>query len=327
MFLSKGFRLSALLATLVMAFSLVAVDTAEARRGGSFGSRGVRTQQAVPATPASPKATAPVERTMNDRTTTQQTGAAGAATAAARPSLFGGLGGALLGGMLFSGLFGMMFGYGFGGMGGILALLVQVLIIGLIAAFFLRRRQARPAMAGGAPYGNANTGANPNGDRMAYQGANLGGGSASAANRSGASRRAGRRDEVGITDTDLGTFETRLKDLQTAFASENYDGLRQVATPEVVGYLAEELGQNATNGVRNEVFDVQLLEGDVAEAWREGDTDFATVSMRYESRDVMRDRTTGEIVSGNDSLSETTEIWTFKRVRGGQWLVSAIQDA
>ena len=40
MFASKGFKATALLATLIMAFSLVAVDTAEARRGGSFGGRG-----------------------------------------------------------------------------------------------------------------------------------------------------------------------------------------------------------------------------------------------------------------------------------------------
>ena len=43
-------------------FSVVAVDTAEARRGGSFGSRGTRTYQTVPATPTSPGITAPVQR-------------------------------------------------------------------------------------------------------------------------------------------------------------------------------------------------------------------------------------------------------------------------
>lgn len=319
MFLSKGFRLSALLATLVMAFSLVAVDTAEARRGGSFGSRGVRTTQAVPATPSSPKTTAPVERTMNERSTTQQTGIGGAAATAARPSLFGGLGGALLGGMLFSGLFGMMFGYGFGGMGGLLALIVQLGIIALIVGFFMRRRQPRPAMAGGPAYGGG-------ADRMAYQGASTGSGTRTA-DRSAASRRAGRRDEIGVTDADLGVFETRLKELQAAYAAEDYDGLRRIATSEVVGYLAEELAQNASRNMRNDVVDVQLLEGDVAEAWREGDTDFATVSMRYESRDVMRDRTSGSIVQGDGDITETAEIWTFKRVRGGQWLVSAIQEA
>ena len=314
MFASRGFRLSALLATLIMAFSLVAVDTAEARRGGSFGSRGTFTQRSVPATQVSPKTTAPVQNTMTNSTTRNNT--VGNATTPARPSIFGGFGGALLGGFLFSGLFGMLFGFGFGGFGGMLALLVQVVIIGLIVSFFLRRR--RPAVAGGAPlnYEAENT-------ARSYGG----GGSAPQGQRSGASRRAGKRDEVGITDADLNSFEQLLGELQDAYSREDYAALRRISTPEVMGYLAEELAANATKGVRNEVFDVKLLAGDVAEAWREGNTAYATVAMRYESRDVMRDRSTGAIVSGDDSVTETAEIWTFVRQNGARWLISAIQEA
>ncbi len=317
MFASRGFRLSALLATLIMAFSLVAVDTAEARRGGSFGSRGMFTQRSVPATQVSPKTTTPVQNTITNGT--QQRNTVGNATAPARPGLFGGFGGALLGGFLFSGLFGMLFGFGFGGFGGMLALLVQVVIIGLIVSFFLRRRQQRPATAGGAPlnYEAQNT-------ARSYGG---GGGSAPQAQRSGASRRAGKRDEVGITETDLSSFEQLLGELQDAYSREDYAALRRISTPEVMGYLAEELAQNATKGVRNEVFDVKLLAGDVAEAWREGNAAYATVAMRYESRDVTRDRSTGAIVSGDDSITETAEIWTFVRQNGARWLISAIQEA
>lgn len=317
MFASQGFRFSALLATLVMAFSLVAVDTAEARRGGSFGSRGMFTQRSVPPTQVSPKTTAPVQNTMTNSTTRNNVGNA---TTPARPSLFGGFGGALLGGLLFSGMFGMLFGFGFGGLGGMLALLVQVLIVGLIVSFFLRRRQQRPAMAGGAPLNYEA----PNAAR------NYGGGGGAAAprgQRSGASQRAGRRDEVGITDADLGLFESQLKDMQDAYSREDYAALRRITTPEVMGYLAEELADNATKGLRNEVFDVKLLAGDVAEAWREGGTDYATVAMRYESRDVTRNRATGEIVSGDDNVTETAEIWTFQRQNGARWLISAIQEA
>lgn len=318
MFASRGFRLSALLATLVMAFSLVAIDTAEARRGGSFGSRGIRTERSVPATQVSPNATTPVQRTMTDGTT-QQRNTVGNATSAARPGLFGGFGGAIIGGLLFSGLFGMLFGAGFGGFGGMLALLVQVAIIGLIVSFFLRRRQQRPAMAGAGPQPFEAT--NP------AQGFGGGGNAAPArAPRSGASQRAGRRDEVGITDNDLSSFEKLLTELQDAYSREDYAALRRISTPEVMGYLAEELAENATKGVRNEVFDVKLLAGDVAEAWREGNTDYATVAMRYESRDITRDRASGEIVSGDDKVTESTEVWTFVRQNGARWLVSAIQE-
>jgi predicted lipid-binding transport protein (Tim44 family) len=314
MFASKGFRLSALLATLIMAFSLVAVDTAEARRGGSFGSRGMFTQRSVPSTQVSPKTTAPVQNTMTNSTTRNTVGSA---TTPVRPSLFGGFGGALLGGLLFSGLFGMLFGFGFGGLGGMLALLVQVVIIGLIVSFFLRRRQ--PSVAGGGPLNYEAQNA-----ARSYGG---GGGAAPQGQRSGASRRAGKRDEVGITDADLNSFEQLLGELQEAYSREDYAALRRIATPEVMSYLAEELAENATKGVRNEVFDVKLLAGDVAEAWREGNTAYATVAMRYESRDVTRDRSTGAIVSGDDSITETAEIWTFVRQNGARWLISAIQEA
>lgn len=318
MLASKGFRLTALFATLLMAFSLVAVDTAEARRGGSFGSRGGRTTWSVPATPASPKATTPVQRTMTDGTTTRST--AGATTAsAARPSLFGGFGGMLLGGLLFSGLFGMLFGFGFGGFGGMLALLVQLVIVGLIISFFMRRRQ-QPAMAGNAGAYRYEA-PNPQG-----YGGNAGR-TPGAQPRSAASARAGRRDELGISDADLGIFQRRVTQLQDAYSREDYAALRKISTPEVMGYLAEELGENASKGLRNEVFDINLLEGDVAEAWHESSAEYATVTMRYESRDVTRNRATGEIVSGEDRVTETTEIWTFVRRNGGDWLIAAIQEA
>jgi predicted lipid-binding transport protein (Tim44 family) len=317
MFAKSGFRTAALFTTLAVALSIVAIDTAEARRGGSFGSRGIRTERSIPATNVSPSTTAPVQRTMTNPG--QQQNTVGAATAAARPSLFGGFGGALLGGFLFTGLFGMLFGYGFGGFGGMLALLFQVVIIGLVVAFFLRRRQ-QPAMAG---VGNAYRYDAPN--------APTGGGTsqarANAAPRSSASQRAGRRDEVGIGDTDLAAFEQRLTQLQDAYSREDYAALRQISTPEVMGYLAEELGENASKGLRNEVYDVRLLEGDIAESWRESGTDYATVAMRYESRDITRNRATGEIVDGEDRVTETREVWTFTRRNGSEWLVSAIQEA
>lgn len=320
MFASKGFRLTALFASLLMVFSVVAVDTAEARRGGSFGSRGARTEMSVPATQASPNATTGVQRTMTDSTTPRSAATAGAA-ATARPSLFGGFGGALLGGFLFTGLFGMLFGYGFGGFGGMLALLVQLVIVALIVGWFIRRRQQQqqPAMAGAST-------SRYEAPNAASYGGNAGP-ARNASPRSAASARAGKRDEVGITDADLGSFQQRLVALQDAYSREDYAALRQVSTPEVMGYLAEELGENASKGIRNEVFDVNLLEGDVAEAWREAGAEYATVALRYESRDVTRNRASGEIVEGDDRVTETTEVWTFVRRNGSDWLVSAIQQA
>jgi predicted lipid-binding transport protein (Tim44 family) len=315
MFASRGFRLSALFVVLLSIFSVAAVDTAEARRGGSFGSRGTRTMQTVPATPTSPTVTAPVQRSTTTATT-NQSGIA-ATTAAQRAGWFGGgIGGWILGGLLFSGIFGLFLGAGFGGFGGFVALLFQVIIIGLILSWLFGRRR-QPAMAGG---GNAS----PYTARQDWQ---AGGGSAQPRpNASAASQRAGRRDEVGISNRDLDQFERGLVQLQDAYAREDYEALRRMTTPEMMGYLSQELGENAARGVRNEVFDVKLLSGDVAEAWREGSDQYATVALKYESRDIVRDRATGQIVSGEDRVTTVTELWTFVRRGAGQWLVSAIQE-
>ena len=149
--LSGRSRAFALLGALMVAFTIVSTDFAEARRGGSFGSRGSRTFQQAPATPTAPNAARPVERSMSPTTapnaaTRKQTGAT-----QQRPGLFGGLGGSLMRGMLIGGLLGMLLGYGFGGMAGMLGFLVQLLLVGLVVMLALRffRSRSTPATAGG----------------------------------------------------------------------------------------------------------------------------------------------------------------------------------
>lgn len=306
MFASGKIRFLAVLLSLVTVFSVATVDMAEARRGGSFGSRGTRTFQTVPSTNTSPNATAPVNRTMTNQQSTQQRNAT--TPISQRP---GGLfGGGILQGLFLGGLFGMFLGHGFGGGLGILSLLFQILLVGGLVWFFFGRR--RMATAGGPssgpqvnPFGSGN-------DRQ--QRANPFAGPAT-----GGAFQPDNRD--------LDVFETRLGEVQAAYSREDYGALRAITTPEMMSYLSEELGNNASRGLRNEVFDVKMLGGSVAEAWREGDSEYATVAMRYESRDVTRERQTGRIVSGDESLTETTEIWTFVRERGGEWKLSAIQEA
>lgn len=318
MFANRGFRLSALLVVMMTMFSVVAIDVAEARRGGSFGSRGTRTYQTAPATPTSPNATAPVQRSTTTAPAANNNAGAAQTAAAQRSGMFGGgIGGWIMGGLLFGGLFGLLSGAGLGGFGGFIALIAQVLIIAFIFNLLFRRRQ--PAVAGAA--NNAN--ASPYEAQRSWQPG--GGERAARANASAASQRAGRRDEIGISDNDLNAFEQRLYELQDAYSHENYEALRHITTPEMMGYLAEELGSNASNGVRNEVYDVKLLSGDISEAWREGSDQYATVAMRYESRDVTRERASGQVTSGSDSVTATTELWTFVRRGAGPWLVSAIQ--
>lgn len=326
------FRFIALLSAAFIALTLVSVDYAEARRGGSFGSRGVRTQQAAPPTNTAPNATGPVERTMTpspspNAATRQQQQAVGQQ----RPGLFGGLGGSLMRGVLIGGLIGMLLGYGFGGMAGALGFLLQLLLVGLVVylalAFFRSRRS--PAMAGGAPSPSGASGLRGpslrNAEPQATPGRTSGGFTMPSFGGSTASAYETRDIELGQADLD--TFERRLSEVQGAFAAEDHAALRRLSTPEMVSFFSEELAENAQRGVRNEVSDVRLLQADIAEAWNEGDEDYATAAFRYEAVDVLRDRQTGELAGGVEHPTETVELWTFVRRRGGEWKLSAIQEA
>lgn len=334
----RGLSFFALFAALFVSFTLVSTDFAEARRGGSFGSRGSRTFQAPPPTRTAPAQTAPVERSMTPApapgaTRQQQTGAQQAA-GPQRPGMFGGgLGGSLMRGILIGGLFGMLLGYGFGGMAGALGFLIQLLLVGaliwLAMAFFRSRRT--PAMAGGALSGGQGFGREPTRRETAPSGdTRRAGGFTVPSIGGGAAAHVESEPEIEhirLDQADLDTFQQRLTEVQEAFSREDHAALRRLTTPEMVSFFSEELAQNATRGVVNAVSGVHLLQADIAEAWREHDRDYATAALRYEAVDVLRDRATGALAGGSEEPSETVELWTFVRERGGAWKLSAIQEA
>lgn len=319
MFASRGFRLASLFACLVVTMSMVSVSDAEARRGGSFGSRGLNTFNRPAATNTAPAPTAPIQRSM---TPAQQPGAGPAAVAGQNRGFMNGFGGTLMRGLVLGGLLGLLFGAGFGGVGGVLAMLVQVALIGGLIWFALRFFR-RPAPAGGPDMSAYRGEAAPPRDFGAMFG-NFGGGGAAATND--APRPGNNGLDIGMDQLEV--FESMLTRVQAAFASENYSALRVLTTPEIMGYLSEELATNATNGVKNEVSDVKLLQGDLAESWREGTTEYATVAMRYSSIDYTKNRSTGAVVEGDaENPTESTEIWTFLRTPGSDWRLTAIQEA
>jgi predicted lipid-binding transport protein (Tim44 family) len=305
-------------------FTMVVAD-ADARPRVSAGSRGSKTFSAPPPTATAPNAAAPVNRTMT------QPGTPGAAQTAARPpvqqpgGLFGGFGrglaGGLLGGLLGAGLFGMLMGNGFlGGLAGfasIMGLLLQVALIGgigfLLFRWWQRRSQPQPALAG-----MPRDAMNEPQQRTALGGFGFGGGDAAAPSIA----------PLEIKGEDFDIFERKLTEVQTAYSREDLATLRQHLTPEMLSYYSEELSENASRGVVNQISDVKLEQGDLAEAWSEGDKDYASVAMRYSLIDRYVDRATGKAAEGNDARQEATEVWTFQRTKGGgNWLVSAIQQA
>lgn len=331
--LSRTTRLATLFAGLFLAFSMVAVDQADARRNGSFGSRGTRTFQSAPPTRTAPQPTAPIERSMTPNTgqATQNSAARpGTAMQPQRPGFMNGFGRSMLGGLLMGGLIGMLLGQGFGGLAGMFGMLLQVLLIGgaiWLALRLFRSQPARnsgPAMAGGSAGGgnfNYRDAAPREEGKRAFSIPNIGGGLGSAAQQP-ATR------EIELGQGDLDTFQRMLTEVQEAFGREDHKALRRLVTPEMVSYLSEELAENAQDGLRNDVTDVQLLQADIAEAWNEGDRDYATAALNYQSIDVTRNRTTGALVDGDENEpTETTELWTFVRQNGGDWQLSAIQQA
>ena len=301
--------LSALVA--IAAVFILATAEGQARPLGGFsaGSRGMRTYSAPPSTATAPTA-APIQRSMT------QPSSAGLARTGPTAGLFGGRGlfGGLAAGFLGAGLFGLLFGYGlFGGMAGfasIFGLLLQVLLIIVVArlifAWWQRRNLAAvPSYAASTPATGHSFG------------------SFSGILNSTRSQPAG--ESLTIAKSDYDVFERLLIGIQTAYSAEDLSALRAMITPEMLSYFSEELAANASRGLINRVTEVKLLQGDLAEAWREGRNEYATVAMKFALRDSMIERASGRIVEGGQE-SVVTELWTFVRASGGNWLLSAIQQ-
>ena len=94
----------------------------------------------------------------------------------------------------------------------------------------------------------------------------------------------------------------------------------------MLSYYSEELAKNSSRGVINQISNVKLLQGDLTEAWHEGEEDYATVAMRYSMIDRTLDRGSGRIVEGSADPQEATELWTFRRTRRGRWVLLAVQQ-
>ena len=138
--------------------------------------------------------------------------------------------------------------------------------------------------------------------------------------------RPGVRDEIGIGEGDFAAFDRALVEVQDAYSGQDVARLWELATPEMAGYMQEELSDNLARGVVNKVSNVRLVQGDLAEAWRDGTADYATVAMRYRLSDVTVDKGTGRIVAGDQAPAEVVELWTFRRDGGAAWKLSAIQQ-
>ena len=306
-----------LLAVFIAVILALAPAIAEARAGSSaggrsssMGSRGLRTYDNNGAQPLSRSLT-PVP---------QPSRPPGFAPAIPAPAYGGGsffqrhpfltgLAGGFIGSWLF-GHSGWAAGEGGGSGASMLGMLLQVLIIGLLIYFVVRlfrgRAYATGGRGGGWPPRSAGAAAAPAGS--------------------------GRGRDINLSDADLQAFQAIHAAVQEAWSTGELAGLRPLMTPEMLSYFSEELTRNASQGVRNIVSNVELLKGELAESWEEGDLQYATAYLKWRALDyvVRLGRSPGDpdwLVSGDPRHPvEAEEMWTFVRRRGGQWLLSAIQQ-
>jgi len=331
--MTNKFRTGLLLVGALLLALAPALAEAAAGRSSSQGSRGSRTQESVPQTQTAPNQARPMERSTTQPQAAQtQAARPGQATAPAaaqqswfqrNPFMAG-----MMGGLLGAGIGALLFGGGFGsffpeGGAGFLGMLLQIALIAgvayLIISFFRRRQQAQqegqPAFAGaGGPMQRGALDLNP----TASTGT---GGAAAPAGRDGGA------DEIGVNDADLGRFEQMLVAVQAAWSKADLGALRQHITPEMLSYFSEQLSEEASQGIKSMAEDVKLEQGSIAEAWAEGNTEYASVAIRFSAIDYTVETASGRVVDGSKTdRVERTEIWTFMRHRGGTWLLSAIQQ-
>ncbi len=276
--------------------------------GGSMGSRGSATWSAPAGTASAPGGGSMFQRSMTPNYGNPGYSNYGSGYGYRRP-----FGGGLLGGLFGAGLLGMLFGFGFFGFhggGGFLGLLIQLALLFFVGRWLWRNVLGVPALAGA---GGFTRGAFPQ-PRPGFAGGGGGFG--------GAARR-----PLALTQPDYQQFTQLLMGVQSAWSRQDLNGLSAMATPEMVGYFNEQLTDLASRGVRNEVRDPRLVQGDLSEAWSEAGRDYATVSMKFSIIDVTLDRA-GNVVDGSPTERVTvTEFWTFVRKLPGHWVLSAIQQA
>lgn len=300
---------------LVLALTLAllpALAHARPGQGLSLGSRGSLTWSAPRATAGAPGGAMPFTRSI----TPNSTGAYGDGYAAQRPYGYGGYASSgrsaftsgLLGGLIGAGIGGLLFGggfWGFHGGAGFLGLLLQLVLLYFLARWVMRSFISRPAAAGGPSLFS----------RASFipRAAPFGAGSPA-------------RQPVALTRADYQAFEQVLQNVQAAWSRADIPALQRVATPEMVGYFGEQLADLSSRGLRNTVRDVRLQQGDLSEAWAEGNRQYATVSMRFTMIDVTTDAANRIVDGSAEERVTVTEFWTFMRASGGGWVLSAIQQ-
>ncbi|MDB5361894.1 MAG: uncharacterized protein JWO51_3191 [Rhodospirillales bacterium] len=317
--------LASFLAAMLALAPVVADARASASGGGSsyssMGSRGSRTYSAVPGAQTVQRSLTPSAGPSGSTGPAAPVGpryAGGSPYGYGQPGfaqrhpfvtgILGGIAGSWIGSMIFGGS-SYAYGGGMGHAGGALGSFIMLFVLfGIGWAVFRAIRFSNREFA-----------------LMAQPGPTVMGGFAATA---------GRAPQTGITltDSDFNAFADALNQVQTAWGNGDLAQLQRFVTPEMLSYFSEQLANNQSQALQNRVHHVVLLRGEPREAWVEGVTEYATVYLRWSAVDytVRIDRRPTEadfVVEGDPQRPvEAEEVWSFRRSRGGRWLLSAIQQ-
>lgn len=306
-----------LAAALLCALILLTPELAAARAGGSYGSGGMgySSQGSLGSRTYDDNGGQAIARSTAQQNQSDSPYYGGQYGFAQSHPFLTGLAGAFFGSWLGALLFphwGYGYGMGFGHVFG--SLFSWVILLVVLSMLFRRFRRSHgplvPPPLGGMGYGGPQPG-------LGYARGGYGG--------------APSRD-LAVGTADYAAFEAILKAVEEAWSKRDLRALGHYTTPEMLGYFGEQLAANTSQGVENHVERLELINGDVRQAWDEGALQYATCLLHWRALDytVRSDRepgTAGWLVEGDaERPSEAQELWTFVRSPGGHWLLSAIQQ-
>ncbi|HEY2530732.1 MAG TPA: hypothetical protein VGJ20_22830 [Xanthobacteraceae bacterium] len=119
--------------------------------------------------------------------------------------------------------------------------------------------------------------------------------------------------DVELRQTDYDAFGRLFREIRCAYRRNDGDALQTRLTPQMLSRLPTVF---LPKGSRNAIdSDATLLKEDLAEAWREGNVEYAAVTIHWALREAAA------------KPVEASEVWTFSRVSGQGWVLSAVQQA
>ena len=91
--------------------------------------------------------------------------------------------------------------------------------------------------------------------------------------------------EIAVTATDQAAFEAILKAVQDAWSKGDLRTLSHYVTPDMLTHFRDDIATYQSQGVANRVEQVELINGDVREAWDEGDRHYASCLLHWRALD------------------------------------------